>query len=391
MVNVLFLHNGVEISGGERSLLSLWQSLDRSRFSPVAVLPEKGAFSEQAGAAGVPVEILSVPPLKLWFTPAFAQSGQALGQLVEARGIDVIHSYSPRNNILACQVRSKVNRMKKEAKKRVSVIWHERNLLNKGEIDLSKWLSSWPDAFVCNSRAVAARFADMKGYSQRVSVIHNGVDAQFFQPCPKEEKEKIKASLGWQGRRIIGLVSNLNRRKGVDEFLRIAAELAKSDSQLFFVVVGGSFGGKRTEQIDELRSISSKLGIGNKVVFTGFVADVQKYLKVFDVFCAVTRREACSRALLEAMAAGLPVVAVNEGGNSELVENGLTGVLVPPDNIMDFSTALRDLLSNKARLEQYSAAARKRVMSCFDLRVNVSATCALYDRLVRSNRNAVCK
>ncbi len=366
MRTVLYLHNSSQISGGERSLLGLWSLLDRERYRPVAVLPSEGPLADEARKLGVMVVILLIPSWRPMAWPVLCQVRRVLIDLVRKEKVRVIHSYSPRNNIMVVWVARSC---------RVKVIWHERNIPVAGEADISRMFQGWPDALICNSQAVAARFVP----SSKVRVIHNGVDASVF--VMSRDKVDAKKDLGLMDRKVVGVTANLSPRKRLDVFLKVAAEVMRNEAGVFFLVVGGAYGPDSRGREALLRKQADDLGLTERIIWTGFQEDVRPYLTAMDVVCHPTDKEACSRSILEAMAVAKPVVAFADGGNPEIIEDGKSGILVYPCDIKAMAAAIGLLLNDPERRERLGMVARARVGLDFSLRMNAEQTMGLYQTL----------
>jgi glycosyltransferase involved in cell wall biosynthesis len=130
-----------------------------------------------------------------------------------------------------------------------------------------------------------------------------------------------------------------------------------------------------------LQSVARDRNLADRIVFAGAVENVADWLNAADLFVLPSVAEGMSNSLLEAMASGLPSVASAIGGNTDLIENGVTGRLVITQNPSDWSTAMSDLLENPVRRADWGAAARARIDREFSLPVIVDRYIALYDRL----------
>ncbi len=369
MINILYLHNSSLISGGERSLLQLWAHLDRKAFTPHLALPAEGPLAVEARHLGVKVYILKVPSLRPWNIFGLMDAAAFLTCLVRQKKIGVIHSYTPRNNLMAVWVSRQTD---------VPVIWHERNIPWHHEIDITRLFLCLADAVICNSGAVARRFSRKAACLNKVRVIMNGVDTDHF--SSSGNGVSAKRYFGWEGKKVVGLVSNLEPRKGVDVFLQVAAIVCRARKDVVFVIVGGAYHGADRQK--ELQNKASVLGLGGRIVWAGFQDDVRPYLAAFDVSCNVTEKEACSRAILESMAMGVPVVAFRDGGNPELVVDGDTGLLVPSGDRAAFASRIAVLLEDESARIKMGQSARRRVETVFDIRKNTDETQALYRSLI---------
>ena len=375
MINVLYFHNNVEISGGERSLLALWENLDRTRFCPYLVVPKVGDFSVEAERLGIVTTVIDIPSLRLGNTRSLYRVWRKLSALIQINKIDLLHSYAPRNNILAALL----GKMKG-----IPVVWHERNLIYGQERDVSRALSVLPDAVISNSQAVAMRFLRGGKIPQKVRVILNGADLQRFHLAIVPSG--IREVLGWQDQKIVGLVSNLHPRKNVEFFLQVALVISREEKDVSFLVVGGEFGSSGAGEQLRLKALAEHMGIKERIYFTGAQSDIRPYLADFDIYCAVTLKEACSRAMIEAMACGKPVVALDDGGNPEIVSDGETGILIAPGDAEAFARGVVRLLQDDPLRQGLARQGRLRAEELFDVKQNAARVQALYDELLELRR-----
>jgi glycosyltransferase involved in cell wall biosynthesis len=211
-------------------------------------------------------------------------------------------------------------------------------------------------------------------------VILNGVDLDQFRP--KEVRPEIRGKYPLQGKKVVGLVSNLSRRKMPESLLEACPIILKRCPSTVFVIVGGEFGEEDRGREKALKRKAIEMGLDRSVIFTGFLPEVEEVINLFDIAVAVTEKEACSRAILEAMACAKPVVAFDTGGNSELIVDGTTGALVPFGDISAFAHSLVGLLKDDARCKDMGRAARSRAERCFDVKNNARKTEDLYARLI---------
>jgi glycosyltransferase involved in cell wall biosynthesis len=368
---ILYLHNQVNISGGERSLLNLWENLDRNEWAPHLMLPGEGPFSQAASERDVTVAFLPVPKLKAGNLSLLATCCRTLLRYCRENGIRIIHSYTPRNNVLAALLGRTAG---------IAVIWHERNIPWGGEKDVSRRFHLLPQRILCNSGAVAARFCMNGHVPDKVRVIHNGVNLNRFRPASADQEIITKCDL--KGKKVVGLVSNLSRRKMVEQFLETCPHILKRQPQTAFIIVGGEFSEEDAGRKREMEERVRHLGLEGHVIFTGFVSGVEEWIRTFDVGCAVTEKEACSRAILEMMACGKPVVAFKTGGNPELIYDGATGILVPFGDTQGMASAVTGLLMDNEKREGMERAARRRAEAFFDVEGNAEKTARLYRELL---------
>jgi glycosyltransferase involved in cell wall biosynthesis len=175
-----------------------------------------------------------------------------------------------------------------------------------------------------------------------VTTIPNGIDvAPFVAPLGESSPHR---ELGIrEGERVVGCVGRLTEQKGTEYLLRAFAVLARRRSDVKLVIVGDG------ELRHDLERLADRLQIGNRVVFTGIRKDVPNLMRLFDVFALPSLWEGQPITIVEAMAAGTPVVATDVGGNAEILHHGEFGVLVPPRDENALAEAIGALLSDASR------------------------------------------
>ena len=212
----------------------------------------------------------------------------------------------------------------------------------------------WCDAVVCNSQAAADRLIATGLAPDKIAVIGNALPAEAFTAAPAVLPKR-------PGVLRVGMVARMNHRyKNHSGFLRIAAQVHQRMPDAEFVLVGD---GPLRQQLE---NEASSLGLGASAIFLGDRQDMPAVLASLDVAVLTSDSESLSNVILEAMAAGLPVVAFSVGGNSELV-NDQRGALVAAGNENDFANAIQSLLSDAHLREHQGSNARRFVEENFSL------------------------
>jgi glycosyltransferase involved in cell wall biosynthesis len=209
------------------------------------------------------------------------------------------------------------------------------------------------------ARAIESRFGLRPG---SVRVIHNAVADRAL-----EQRPRLREG------RIVGTVGRLDRQKGHDLMMRALAELP---SDVSAVIVGD--GPERRE----VQALAEDLGVGERVLITGWQEDARDHLTGFDVFALPSRFEGFPLALLEAMLAELPVVATDVGSVAEAVLDGETGVLIDSEDVGGLTSALASLLDDMPRRRQLGSAARAHVLANFSPDASASAFQDLYREIL---------
>jgi glycosyltransferase involved in cell wall biosynthesis len=212
----------------------------------------------------------------------------------------------------------------------------------------------WCDAVVCNSQAAADRLIATGLAPDKIALIGNALPAEAFTAVPAALPKR-------PGVARVGMVARMNHRyKNHSGFLRIAAQLHQRMPDAEFVLIGD---GPLRQQLE---NEASSLGLGASAIFLGDRQDMPAVLAALDVAVLTSDSESLSNAILEAMAAGLPVVAYRVGGNSELVDDQ-RGALIAAGNENDFANAIQSLLSDAQLRERQGNNARRFVEQNFSL------------------------
>jgi len=197
----------------------------------------------------------------------------------------------------------------------------------------------WCDAVVCNSQAAADRLIATGLSPSKIAVIGNALPAAVFTAAPAALPKRPDAAR-------VGMVARMNHRyKNHSGFLRIAAQIHQRMPDVEFLLVGD--GPLR----QELEREAASLGLGASAIFLGDRQDMTAILASLDVAVLTSDSESLSNVILEAMAAGLPVVAYGVGGNSELLSHQ-RGALIPAGNETSFADAVEKLLADSTLRQQ---------------------------------------
>jgi glycosyltransferase involved in cell wall biosynthesis len=271
-----------------------------------------------------------------------------------------VHANTSRAAFYAVKAAKKLN---------IPVVWHVR--IPHRDILLDGFLAKRSSGIIVVSQAVKDRFSWLK--SNKINVIYNGVDIRKFTPAASGDEARKK--LGLSGSDIvIGTVGRLSSEKGLECLILAAQNLVKAHSGTKFLVIGDGNEKYRCFLQDKIK----RLNLGPNFIFTGFREDVPEVLRCADIFCLPSLTEGFNRALLEAMACGLPVVATSAGGNVEIVRDGISGFLVPPGNPDMLVSAIVKLIQNKERAGNMGIEGRRIVEKKFSIEQNVEKTEKLY-------------
>lgn len=358
---ILLIHSSAGRYGADLQLLALASGLDRSRFNPLAVLPERGELADLLEADGV--EVIVAPVAVLRRADLGLRNGyrllrrlhareEALTAIARERGIDLVHSNTsvvlsgdPVARGLSVPHLIHV----REAYPRVPVVWPawRRRLLRAQRV-------------VCVSEAVADQFAG----SSRAVVVHDGL-ARVPERAPRD---RAREALGLPADRfVVAVLGRISDWKGQDVLASALAQPALREIGALALVAGAPWPGAE-RPLHDLERIAGNLGVDDRLHVVGFRDDVDVVLGAADAVAVPSKRpDPFPNSALEAAAAGLPVVAAAHGGLPEMLRGGETGRLVPPGDAAALATALRKLADDPAGARELGAAAAVDVTKRFSL------------------------
>ncbi|MFO7870637.1 MAG: glycosyltransferase [Kiritimatiellia bacterium] len=328
-IRIIHLVEDLKIGGLERVVSTLARGLDVRRFDcRVWCVARGGAIADQLEAEGISVEILGItnyhnPVAVLKLVKRLREAAPAI---VHTHGyyagtVGRVAAFLARVPVVIAHVHS--------------TYWG----YGRRHLWVERLLSHVTDRIICCSNAVSDFVVGREGVDgSKVEVVYNGVEQQSAGLPPGDVKRML--GIG-EDRRIVITVASLVGHKGHRYLLDAAVEVTTRIPEAHFVIVGD--GPLRSE----LERHASNSGIKDRVTFTGVRSDVRDLLEAADVFVLPScDREGLGIALIEAMAAGKPVVATRLGGIPEVVEDGFTGLLVPPRDKASLAEGIAAMLTD---------------------------------------------
>ena len=365
-VKILYLITELNVGGAEKALARIVAHLNRDRYDAlVACLHEPGLVADEIRAAGsrvVNLDMRSRTDLRVIYR---------LFKLLRQERVQIIHSYLFHANLLARLV-GKLARVP-------IIISSERTMEMEGRIRLllNRLTSPLADRVIAVARRVRDFAVKSIGVpSEKLVVIYNSVEISEYQGGVDVARIREELEID-PAHTVVGTVSRLDEAKGIRYFLQAVPEVLIRNSEVSFLIVGDG------SQRRELERLARDLGIESRVIFAGYRPDVVKMLAIMDVFVLPSLYERFPNAVLEAMAIAKPVVATRVGGTPEAVEDGVTGLLVPPRDPKALAEAIIALLQDRERAEAMGRAGRERVERYFSAERMVQETEALYEELIR--------
>lgn len=374
---VLALDHAGVLGGAEFSLLDVAAALTPD----IAVrLFADGPFRAALERRGVDVRVLPMGALQrvrktsgwssLHAIPALWSLATEVAR--EGRSANVLYANSQKAFVVAALSARRCGR---------PVVWHLRDLLGPPHFSALNTrvviaLAQWSRALViANSQATADAFIAAGGRATAVRVVHNGVSPAPFDAVTPDEAAAQRATISPGASQVLAVFARMHPWKGQHVALHALAQLPASCH--LWIVGAPLFGEHAYEQ--SLHALAARLGVLPRVRFLGFRSDIAVLMRACDVVVhSSALPEPFGRSIVEGMLARRPVVATAAGGVPEIIEDGHTGLLVPPDDAAALARAIRPLLDDPARADALAAAGSEHARRTFGVeRMIAGVTAAL--------------
>jgi glycosyltransferase involved in cell wall biosynthesis len=351
-MRILQISSASSFGGGERYVVDLVNALSaRGHDLFVAVRPKSPLVQH----LHLPTENIKTLPLRNALDP---QSARALAKIVKEHKIDVVHAHMARDYSLAAYA------VRRRPAKFV-VTRHVLFPLNK----LHSRILGRVHKIIAVSGAVARQLQGQRLVpDERIAVVHNGINVERFAQASVD----FDRSSFLDGKNIppdsllVSSIGELRKLKRHDDFIRAAALVSNQVSNVHFVVAGVDTSPKG-ETMSELVQLVAELKLQGRVHFPGWLDDADKLLCATDVFVSTSETESFGLSIVEAMAAGLPVVTTRTEGAQEVVEAGATGLLVPIGDIEQIAGSICGLLTDATERRKLGGQAAVRARERFSL------------------------
>jgi glycosyltransferase involved in cell wall biosynthesis len=384
-MRVLFIHSPADLYGASRSLIRLCADMRRNGYEIATVLPAEGSLSGRLRDLGV--EIFVYPGIAKLERQNLAGARAAV-RFVRDMVVDVlsqrrlIATWKPdvvHTNVSIVPASGVAARLTGRPH-----LWHVRETFAEFPT-LWRWYRYYMGVFstrlVCNSRGTAGQFAGT-GSENRTRVVYNGLSSAEFCQFSEADVAAWRRRLSPAGGPVVGVVGRIKLvRKGQEVFLEAARRLATRFPDARFVCIGGAYPGNESHP-EELQRRIEAAGMTDRFWVTGDIDDVGPATAALDiaVMPSVTP-EPFGNVVMEAMCLGKPVVASGNGGASEQVEEGVTGLLVPAGDAAALADAIGSLLADPARAAAMGIAGKRRFAELFSSEQTYAAIRRLHEEL----------
>jgi glycosyltransferase involved in cell wall biosynthesis len=374
---VLFVSYTAVLGGGELCLLDFAHAY---RDTSQVLLLTDGILKTRLEDLGVKVEVL---PSSRSLADVKVSSGLAslksigdllrLGKQVaqKSQNFDLIHANNQKGFVVAAIARLFGG---------VPVVWHLHDILTadifsstnrKIAVTLANWFAT---RVIVNSQATGEAFIAAGGNSRLLRTVHNGFDSEIFDRL-EDDQTSLRQELGIPSDRpLIGMFSRLSYWKGQHILLEAASKL----TDVHVLLVGDALFGE-AEYTEKLKNIADQPSLQNRVHWLGFRQDIPQLMKACDAIAhCSTAPEPFGRVIAEAQLAKRPAIATIGGGTSEIIEDGVTGLLIPPNDSDLLAEAIAKIFSDRELTKQMIENGYRQAKTKF----SIATVCAEFDMAI---------
>jgi D-inositol-3-phosphate glycosyltransferase len=367
--NIAFVCFSSSFGGLELSILKLASEFNKRMADCLIIVPPDSLIAQSAKQYNLKVELLKT---KLKYGDVAASIH--LARILRSHHIDVVVIMQSKDMSIVTVAHVLYPYAK-------LVFYQEMQFgINKRDI-LHTWMYSHLSLWITLTKKMKQEvLAYTRMPQERISVIPIGTDMKRFNP-DLYNKETTRKQFGIpQGKIVIGVLGRIDPQKGQEEFIRTIPILLNHQTNLHFVIAGneteGQHGFKKC-----LRELSIELKVSAEVQFLPFTDAVPEFMSAIDIFVLPSHAETFGFVLIEAMAMGKVIVATNSGGVMEIITDGSTGLLVPPQNVPALAEAILKLLKDQHLRSLFSSEARADALKRFDVALCVDQLVISLDTL----------
>jgi len=353
---ILLLFEYGTLNGGELSMLAMLKVLEQTEFEFVAVAPTSGMLKERLEQLGIEVLPLTLRDKQGQKLPV-EQIDAHLLELIRQAAPDLVHSNSLSMGRMVGRIAPQLP---------MPCMVHLRDIIKLNKTTVADLNHS--AGLIAVSNATKQFHTEQRIMSRKLQVIYNGVDTEVFRPAPAAGT--LRQELGLSDS--VVLIANIGQiclRKGQTLLAQAAAMLAEEFPDANFLFIGQRHSQKQEsiEYEEAIRQIFREAGIENRLFCLGFREDIPAILNEIDLLVHTAQQEPLGRVLLEAASCGKAIVATDVGGTAEILEDQVSAILVPPDDLQALTAAIRRMLTDSELRIRLGKQARKSVIKKFSL------------------------
>jgi len=354
-IKIAFVIDTIEqIGGTEQQLILLLEHLDRRKFEPYLICLQDSDWLRQQKDKW---PVYTVRFRSLYYPVSYWRIVK-LSRFFKKEAIDIVQTYFRDANIVGILAARLAGIRKIVSSRRNQGYWHTRF-----ELNLLKLVNPLVERFLANTQAIKTYVNQSEKVPlEKIDVIYNAIDVSRFREAGRRSRESLYRELKMDpSMPIVTIVANLRPVKAIDDLIKAARRVRDHNPQVQFLIIGEG------PEKEKLLSLAAGLELKANIHLLGTRNDIADLLAISDIGVLCSESEGMSNAVLEYMAAALPVVVTDIDGNRELIENQINGRLVPVHEPQALAEALIHLLEDPAGAAQMGQRSLQKISADFQL------------------------
>lgn len=370
-INLFYVIADSSLTGAPRHLLSLVDYLDKKEFAISVILPQ-GPLAEE----------LSKRKINVFLVPMKSRSDiaavSAIRRLLVKYDPDILHVHGQRAGLIGrFAVRNLPIKVVYTEHTRTLQFKLANSALDWAHIRAMQMLDKFTNINIAVSKAVADFLIQSKiTQPHKIKIIHNGISLSANKHIDGQALELVNQYGLKKQDIIIGTIGSLNIQKDTATLIKAMPRVITKLPKAKLVIVGSG------PLKHKLQKLTQKLGISQNVIFAGVIKEIPGILQIFTVFVLPSRSEAFGISILEAMKAGVPVIATNVGGIPEIITNNRNGILIEAGDSKTLASSIIRLVNDRKLQQKFSKAGEETIKN-FSINKMVQATVKVYKDLTK--------
>lgn len=359
---IIHVLTDTNIGGAGIWLLNFARAYNPRKYDCAALLPEKSLLTKEL--AGLGFRVIEVPKIA---DKSFSAGGiREIRKRLKSEKPDIVHTHASLSARIA-------------AKECGIPVVSTRHCIEAPKTGIKRLIygkinNSLSDIVIGVSKAACENLYRDGISKEKLRLVYNGVYP--LRKYTDEEKSRIRKNYGIpENDTVVGIVARLEPVKNHRLFLEMARIICRERNDVSFVAVGGG------SLEGELKDCRRRLGLENKVIFTGYKSDITPEMNIIDINTLSSEREALSISLIEGMSIDIPAVATDSGGPAEVIENGKSGYIVGNCSGEEFAGAVTKLIDDRELRRRMGEEGRKRAREMFSVEAMTEKLEDIYDNL----------
>jgi|LSQX01.3.fsa_nt_gb glycosyltransferase involved in cell wall biosynthesis len=368
MIKVMQVLSDTNIGGAGKWILNLLEYINKKEFDISVAIPRGSLLKKELEKQGA--LIIEIPGKG--DSTFEASAVRYLYKYFKENKIDIVHSHAS----MSARIAGKLAGVK-------SIVYTRHCMESKTEGRIGKLANKTINMHLSNkvvavSKSVKENLILSGVPEHRIELIYNGVKPLNLNS--EEKNQLVKANMGIEENEVVvGIVARLEEIKGHKYFIKAAHKVLKENPSVKFIIVGSG------SLEDDLKKLTSELGINNKVIFTGHLEDTTDIVNIMDINVLSSLSEALSLSLIEAMSLGKPCITTKTGGNPEVITGGLSGMLVSVKDEEALANSMLNLINNKDLREVMGKKGKEVMLDKFTVKGMTKKIENLYRNLIINN------